>query len=79
MATRNNFLRARTCVAVTPDDIDLEKTADAIYCGGAGTIIITDDADNVTEINMVAGGIWPCVVKRVASGSGATEIVALFE
>ncbi len=78
-STKATFLRGRTCTAITPADSDLAKAADAIYCAGAGTIIITDDLDNVTTITMVAGGIWPCVVKRVAAASDATGIVALYE
>lgn len=79
MASKVNFLRARTYAAITAADEDLERVADAIYCGGEGTIIITDDANNVTTVTMVAGGIWPGLVKRVAEGSDATEIVALYE
>lgn len=79
MATKVNFLRARTCVAVVAADSDLPKTADAIYIGVEGTIIVTDDDGIITTVNMLAGGIWPCVTVRIAAASTATGIVALFE
>lgn len=79
MTTKINFLRARTYESVTAADEDLTRVADAIYCGGEGTIIITDDNDNVTTVTMVAGGTWAGIVKRVAAGSTATDIVAMYE
>ena len=79
MASKVNFLRARTCVALTAADTDLAKTADAIYVAGAGTIVITDDSDVVTTVTLIAGATFPCIAKRIASASTATGIVALYE
>lgn len=75
---------ARGAAEVTPDDdVDLSIYAKSLYIGGAGDLTVTlttqDDGDSVTFADHPAG-YAPLQVKRVwATGTLATDIVALFD
>lgn len=70
---------ARRAIAVTPDnDNDLALSARALYVGVSGHVaVITVDGDTVTFSNHPVG-YMPVRVKRVlATGTTATNMVAL--
>ena len=51
----------------------------AIYCGGAGNLVVTAADDSAPETFVVgAGALIPVRAKLVAAASTATGIVALF-
>lgn len=72
---------AGSAAAITPDNsTDLTDTTRAIYVGTAGdlTVDMEDDGTNVTFQN-VPVGILPIRVTRVyATGTGASDLVALW-
>jgi len=77
---KNNM--ATRGVAVVPSDtVDLASPSTGGLCVGVDgdiCVILLDDTTPVTLKNRVAGD-WPYVVKRVlATGTTATNIVALY-
>jgi hypothetical protein len=67
-------------IAVTPNDsTDLAETALGLYVGGEGDLrVMLSDATTAVTFVGVSGGL-PLMVKRVyATGTTATDILALY-
>ncbi len=73
---------ARAAAAVTPnDDTDLAGGCRGLYVGTGGdlALILAEDSAAVTFKNAISGTVLPLCVKRVkATGTTATDIVALY-
>lgn len=67
---------ARGHVAITAADADI-GLVDAVYAGGAGTLVLTDRDGTVVTWTVPAGGIASVQCKRVALASTATGIIGL--
>jgi hypothetical protein len=53
--------------------------ADAIFCGGAGTVAVVSESGIVTGFTLAVGEILPVRAMRVNStGTAATLLVALY-
>ena len=64
---------------ITPDDnVDLPQTANAIYIGGDGDIVlVSPDGSTLTFTGLLAGNILPWKAKRIlATGTTATGLIA---
>lgn len=70
---------ARSAVAITPANSDLNAPVRALYVGLGGDIaIVTTINQSVTLVNVQSGTILPISVKRVSStGTTASSIVGL--
>jgi hypothetical protein len=83
MATIDTFQRPASYVgaaAVTPNDgTDLTVSpCRALYIGTAGTLRVTVNGSTV-NFGAVVAGVFPVAVTRVhATGTGASNIVALY-
>ena len=67
--------------AITPHDTtNFSYLTRAIYCGGAGNIVVVDQAGNaVTFVGVTAGSWLPVVASRVNStDTTATSLVGLY-
>lgn len=67
---------SRSHRAVTAADADIAMF-DALYAGGAGTLVITDRDGTVVTWTVPAGGYALITGYRVAAASTATGIIAL--
>lgn len=82
MATKNNFLRARGAVAITPADSDLAKVIDAFRVGTtAGPVSVVDEFDQTVIIPGVQVGETIALrCKRINStGTTAAGITGYYE
>jgi len=73
---------ARRAAAVTPNDgADLPQVAKALYLGGGGDLaIVPADGTGAVVLKDHAPGYVPVQVRRVlATGTTATDLVALFD
>jgi hypothetical protein len=64
--------------SITPDDDnDLAQIANAIYCGGAGDIVlVTPSGAQLTFSAVAAGTVLPFKAKKVlATGTTATNLI----
>jgi len=66
---------AQDGVAVTKSD-STELVFDALYIGGSGDVVITNNAGNVITYTAVSGGaFFPVSGNRVMAATSATDIV----
>lgn len=68
---------ARNHIAITAADADLAQTVDAVFAGGAGTLVLRDKDGTAVTYTVPAGAIVPVTCTRVAAASTATGIVGL--
>lgn len=75
-------LQAGAALAVTPSNTEFTYSANALYVGGAGDVVVVmrDDLDTnpVTFAAVPAGTILPIYVRKVLPATTATNILALF-
>ncbi len=80
----NDFQTAKTYAAITASDVTVyDPPIKAIYVGGAGDVTVVGgdgSGSSVTFSAPIAGG-WLSVqaTKVMATGTGATSLVACFE
>jgi len=61
-----------------PNDVDLNKSIQAIFVGGAGDIVMTAWSGDEKTFTVLAGTIYPISPKQIAtSGTTATGLVGL--
>jgi|TARA_R110000765_G_scaffold206192_2_gene311136 hypothetical protein len=65
-------------VAITPADTDF-GIVHALFVGGGGTVILTDQVGTVATWTVGAGAYIFCPTVRVANASTATGIIGLVE
>jgi hypothetical protein len=71
-----NQIVARNHIAITPNDSTV-LYADALYVGGAGTVVCQDRDGTQVTYTVPAGGQVPTNVTKVMAASTATGIVGL--
>lgn len=79
LANNNPNPATRSAVVVPSDAAMLDEPARSLWVGNGGTLVVmlTDDAEPRTFVN-VAPGVFPVSVKKVlASGTTASGIIAL--
>ena len=76
----NSTAPAHGAVAITPSDVATIPNTRAIYVGGTGNITVrmADGQDNVVFATVPVGILSIQVDKVYATGTGATNLVALY-
>ena len=79
MFTQTGDSCARSAVAITPANSDLNAPVRALYIGLGGDVaVVTTINQSVTFVNVQSGTILPVSVKRVSlTGTTASSIVGL--
>lgn len=68
---------AKGAFSITASAAALIRPANALYCGGGGTVtVITSKGDTVTFSNVPAGSILPVSVTHVTVGTGVVGLSA---
>jgi hypothetical protein len=73
MAQTANFFKS-----ITPSDTAAFDRCDAIYVGGAGTVICTNTLGADVTFTAVAGAVIPVKATNVKAASTATGLIALY-
>jgi hypothetical protein len=76
----NATVSAHSATAVIPSDATIIPVTRGLYIGGTGdvSVVMADDENTITFIGVPAG-IFPVQVMQVlATGTSATNIVALY-
>lgn len=75
----DDTVSAKRATALTPSDGASFSATRALYVGTGGTVVVSMvEGGDATFVNVPDGSILPVQVTKLATGTTATEILALY-